>query len=196
MPPYFRDAAAYDADLDRLVSCGMLEDGDGGLRVARLSRRWPTVEVRVGDTAATPDDALLYAALARALVRTALNDLAAGRTARPLDPDVLACALWAAARHGLRGGAVDPWQECGVPATAMLAALLAHVRDALEELGDTAVVHALVSTLRRRGPASARQRVAASEGGVPAVLDLLIAQTLDGVPDERPATGYARVRYA
>ncbi len=85
MPLFHADAASYYAVLDRLVDCGMLDEGQGGLRVARLSSRFPTVEVRVGDAAATVGEAVLYAGLTRALVRTALTDLAAGRTAQRFD---------------------------------------------------------------------------------------------------------------
>lgn len=182
MPRWHPSARAYDADLHRLTACGMLDEGQAGLRVARLSARLPTVEIRVGDAAATVDEAVLYAGLARALVRTALADLAAGHPARPLDAAVLDCALWAAARHGLHGAAVDPWRERRTSALALLDALLAHVGDALDDLGDTAAVTALVATLRRRGCAASRQCAAAAAGGVTAVLGMLIEDTHAGVP--------------
>ncbi|SDD12634.1 carboxylate-amine ligase [Actinokineospora iranica] len=181
MPPWHASAAAYDADLARLVDCGMVEPGQGSLRVARLSRRYPTVEIRIGDAAATVAEAVLYAALARALVRRALDDLAVGRTAGPLDHGVLDCALWAAARHGLHGAAVDPWRERETRAIDLLDALLAHVRDALDDLGDAAAVTALAAAARGRGCAATRQRAAAATGGAPAVVRMLGAETVAGV---------------
>ncbi|GIJ28472.1 hypothetical protein Vqi01_36340 [Micromonospora qiuiae] len=44
---------------------------------ARLSAKYPTVELRIGDVCPTVDDAVLVAALVRALVATALDDITA-----------------------------------------------------------------------------------------------------------------------
>ena len=53
---------------------------DGGMIYfdARLSRQHPTLEVRVADVCREPDDALLLAALTRALVETAVRQWQAG----------------------------------------------------------------------------------------------------------------------
>ncbi|QEU70602.1 YbdK family carboxylate-amine ligase [Streptomyces nitrosporeus] len=202
LPPYWPDVRAYDDDVSRLLDCGLIPPGGTSLRLVRLSPRFPTVEVRIGDAATTVDEAVLYAALVRALVHTALSDLAAGRAAGPVDPSVLADSLWAAARNGLRHGAVDPWKARPVPAHVMLAALLKRVRPALEELGDLGTVRALLERLRVTGPAPARQRRAAAAGGVQAVLELVLDETVSGTrvpfrgtgmdtaPVDAPAAGH------
>ncbi len=84
---------------------------------------------------------------------------------------------------------VDPWQQRAVPASAMLDALLLHVRDALDESGDTAVIQSLVAGLRERGTGSTRQVAAAASGGLPAVLSLLIEQTVADVPESLSGSG-------
>ncbi len=182
MPPWFASAADYDADAARLAECGVWKSGHGGLRVARLSAHLPTVEVRVADACATIDDAVLYAGLVRALVRTALTELRAGRTAQPLDPQVTEAALWSAARFGLHGPGIDPWQARQVPAVQLVDDLTRLVRDALTELGDTEVIHPLLKRAVRDGTSASQQRAAARTGGLPAVLNLLTTQTLAGVP--------------
>ena len=176
IPPWSPSLAAYDGRLQRLVEIGVLADTGTTYWLARPSPRLPTVEVRAADAASTLDEAVLQAALARALVLTALSDLEAGREAMPLSDHICAAALWSAARHGLTGPGVDPVEERRVAARSLLDDLLRHVRPALEETGDDATVRALVNAVGRRGTGAARQRAAAA-GGLASVADLLVRQT-------------------
>ena len=89
---------------------------------ARLSAHYPTVEIRVADACPAVDDAVLIAALARALVVTAARadaataDRAPG-AGPPESPQVLArAATWRAARSGLDGQLLDPYAIRAVPA--------------------------------------------------------------------------------
>jgi carboxylate-amine ligase len=176
IPPRFGSARAYAEQVDRLVGCGVLVDPAMTFWLARPSPRWPTVEIRVADAAATVDVAVLQAALVRALVRTALMDLAAGREAPVPGDQICAAAVWSAARHGLDGPGVHPLEERRVPARRLLEELLDRVDPALEESGDRAEVRALVTGVVRLGTGAARQRRAAA-GGARAVVDMLVEQT-------------------
>ncbi|MFE2754371.1 YbdK family carboxylate-amine ligase [Actinosynnema sp. NPDC059335] len=177
IPPWFGSAAEYDADLARLGECGLIPPGHGGSRLARLSHHLPTVEVRVADTTATTDEAVLYAALVRALVRTALDDLDAGREARRSGDAVLGDALWAAARHGLDGPAVDPWTGARTSPHAMTSRLYRHTEDALAATGDLDRTRALLRTLLAHGNGAMRQRLAAARHGVAGALAMLTGDT-------------------
>ncbi|GAA2077612.1 carboxylate-amine ligase [Actinomadura alba] len=179
VPPWFPSAAAYDAQMARLIDCGVLVDSCMTVWLARPSSRLPTVEVRAADAAATVDEAVLQAALVRGLVRTALSELAAGREAPPVDGPICAAAMWSAARHGLGGPGVHPLLERPLPATRLLAELLRRVRPALEDTGDLAEVRRLLAGMAIRGSGAARQRRAAA-GGVRAVVDMLVEQTVCG----------------
>ncbi|MDX8034221.1 YbdK family carboxylate-amine ligase [Lentzea sp. BCCO 10_0856] len=143
VPPWFSSADDYDAQVSRMVECGTLVDGSMTFWLARLSRRLPTVEFRAADAVPEVEDAIVQAALSRALVRTAIRDLAAGREARRVRDDVCAAAVWTAARHGLDGPAVHVQRECRVPATDLLDELVRHVTPALEETGDLDVLEKL-----------------------------------------------------
>ncbi|MFJ7214747.1 glutamate--cysteine ligase [Amycolatopsis sp. NPDC098790] len=167
--PHLRDHAEYRRTVETLVECGALVDPDQTFWLARVSGRFPTVEFRVADTALTVDHAVLQALLSRALVRRALDDLAAGREAAPLSPQVAAAAVWAAARHGLAGPLVDPLEGTRRPAWSRVEALLEHVRTALEDSGDLAEVQALVAALRADGTGSVQQRAVAGRGTAEAV---------------------------
>jgi glutamate---cysteine ligase / carboxylate-amine ligase len=176
--PWFGSAAEYDERVDQLVDCGVLADRRQSFWLARLSARYPTVEVRVADAAGTVAEATLQAMLSRALVRTALADLAAGRDAWPVDAQLAAAAVWTAARHGLGGPGIDLRTGRLVPARALLADLLTHVSPALEDLGDLDAVRAAVAAVRANGTGADRQRRAA-HGGLLAVVRMLAARTLE-----------------
>lgn len=164
LPPYARSADDYDARIATLIECGTLVDEHTSFWLARPSKLYPTVEVRAADTAATVDDALLQAVLTRGLVQTALHRLDEGVEGPRIDEQVGAAAIWAAARYGLAGPAVDPIEEIRVPAILMLRSLVAWIADALADAGDTALAKRLLRTVERHGTGAARQRAAAAPG--------------------------------
>ncbi|GIH24962.1 putative glutamate--cysteine ligase 2 [Acrocarpospora phusangensis] len=177
VPPWFDSAAAYERQVDRLIDCGVLVDEAMSFWMARPGVGVPTVEVRAADAAGTADEAVLQAALTRALVCTAEAALARGREAPRADGQTCAAAVWNAARHGLDGPGVDVIEARAVPAVKLLDQLLAHVRDALADNGDMAEVEELLAWVRRAGTGAERQRRAAT-AGPEAVLDLLRDQTV------------------
>lgn len=164
VPPWFGSAAAYEAQVARLVDCGVLVDDRQSFWLARPSPWLPTVEFRVADAALEVGEAVLQAALSRALVRTALTDLAAGREAPRVDDQVAAAAVWSAARHGLAGPGVDVHVGKQVAATELLTRLLDRVGPALADLGDLPVVHAGIRAVLAQGTGAQRQRRALADG--------------------------------
>lgn len=176
VPPFFRTAADHDVRVAELVACGALVDEAMTFWLARPSPRYPTVEVRAADTAATVDDAVLQAGLTRALVDTAIAGDAAftgatalsGDTAPEPDDQVLAAAVWSAARYGPAGPGVDPFAARQVPAVELVHALLEHVSDALGD--DREPIRALLRGVLDNGTGAQRQRRA---GSPEAAVDLL-----------------------
>jgi carboxylate-amine ligase len=158
VPPWFASAAQYTERVERLVECGVLADAAMTFWLVRPSPNWPTVEFRVADAAVDVSGALLQAVLSRALVTTALADLAAGREAPRPDDQVLAAAVWSAARHGLGGAAVHPVRERQVPATELLDELIVRVAPALATSGDLAAARELFAGVLRGGTGAERQR--------------------------------------
>jgi glutamate---cysteine ligase / carboxylate-amine ligase len=127
---------------------------------ARLSRQYPTVEIRVADVCLHADDAVLLAALARALVRTAARQWRDGEAAQPVRLELLRLAAWRASRYGLDAALLDPVTMRPAPARAVLDGLLEHVRDALEDVGDHADVSELYGAVLGRGNGAQVQRAA------------------------------------
>jgi carboxylate-amine ligase len=132
---------------------------------ARLSARHPTVEVRVSDVCLDARDAVLIAALVRALVDTAAREWKAGQRPDMVSAAVLRQAAWRASRFGLHGELLDPKTHKPDTARHVLAALHAHVRDALEETGDAHYAKEGLQRILGQGTGAARQRQAHERTG-------------------------------
>ncbi|MEU6079401.1 glutamate--cysteine ligase [Streptomyces sp. NPDC047108] len=176
VPPWCGSAREFDTRVARLVEAGALIDSAMSFWLARPSPQWPTVEVRTADALGVPGEAVLQAGLTRGLVMTALDDLARGREAPQGDDQLLAAALWSAARYGLDGPAVDPADARRIPVRRAVDRLLEHVTPALESTGDLGTVGEALARLRQTGSGAHRQRTAYVHG-LPAVVDLLVEQT-------------------
>ena len=153
--------------------------------LARLSPRYPTIEVRVADVCLDAGSAVLLAGLTRALVATALAEARRGTPAAAAPARQVAAALAAAARHGLAGAGTDPVTGQAVDAPALRARLLDHVHSALRDHGDRQIITKLLRLLDDRGTGADRQRALfTSAASTLAFIKALARET-------RPATGRA-----
>ncbi|MGA5699428.1 carboxylate-amine ligase [Peterkaempfera bronchialis] len=176
--PRFTSAKAYDDAVDALVDSGMLLDRKMVYWYARLSDRYPTIEIRVADVNADLDTVVLFAALARGLCATLLAEVRAGRPVPVVPDELLRAAHWRAAHDGLEGLGVDLVTGRLRPARDLLERLVEHARPGLEAAGDQGTVSTLLSRLNRLGGGSARQRAAyARHGDFREVVDDLAAAT-------------------
>ncbi|MGY1753478.1 carboxylate-amine ligase [Blastococcus sp. SYSU D01042] len=124
----------------------------------RLTPQQDAVEFLIADTCPTVADAVLLAALCRALTATALADEAVGRP-RPQCPDrVVTASAHAAARWGLGTYLLDPSNGGPAPAVWVLTALVDAVTPALGASGDLALVRSLLAGRLRDGSGAERQR--------------------------------------
>jgi carboxylate-amine ligase len=161
----FGSAAAYRAVVDQMVSTGSLLDEAMVYFDARLSWRYPTVELRVADVCLDVDDAVLVAGLARALVDTAAAQWRAGVPPSDVPTAVLRLAAWRASRSSLGDRLVHPHDLRPRPAVSVVQALFDHVRPALDASGDLAYVEAMLDRVLARGSGAVRQRAVAVASG-------------------------------
>ena len=159
LPPVVADAAEYDRVLADAVVSGDAVDDDNVYWLARLSSRYPTVEIRVADTGLTVADTMLTAALCRALVATALEDDSWGRPeAGAVEEERLARSLASAAQHGLRGMLLEPGAGVETVGGLVLHRLVQRLNPALTRAGDRAAVDTLLRHRMRQRSGSSRQR--------------------------------------
>jgi carboxylate-amine ligase len=156
--PLLRSGAGYHRYVDALLATDVPMDTGMIYFDARLSRRYPTVEVRVADVCLRVDDTVLIAAVVRALVEVAAADWRAGRSAPEVPSELIRLASWRASRFGLDGDLLDPdsWQPR--PAWRVVDRLLDYVGDALAAAGDATVVARQLEVLREGGTGSTVQR--------------------------------------
>lgn len=157
-PPPFHDAEEYHRTVDQLMEMGALPARSSVSWAVRLSDQYETVEARVCDAQLSTDDALLLAALTRAIVVTE------DPVEHPMTPEVLDASLWLAARHGMEarlpsahGDAESAWKA--------VERMLDDVGPALAELGDAEFVQDRLDRLRVEGTGSQRQLRAYESGG-------------------------------
>ncbi|MEU4353192.1 carboxylate-amine ligase [Streptomyces virginiae] len=172
-PPHFAGLADYGRRLDALVQSGVIADRGQVYWQARLSDRYPTVEVRCPDVQLRADDAVMIAGMVRALVATAIADEKTGKPPPPpCPPEILQAGNWHAARHGLNSTLLD---LTGHPHSSgdVVHALMHYIAPVLEDAGDLREVSALAHRLLREGTPADRQRRALAEGGLPILLALI-----------------------
>ncbi|SCE95080.1 carboxylate-amine ligase [Micromonospora coriariae] len=163
--PWLESHEHYERLIRQLIASGVMLDEGMLYWYARLSAKYPTVELRIGDVCPSVDDAVLVAALVRALVATAMADVEAGRPALRTDHHLLVGAHWRAAHDGLEGDGVDVTTGELRPAWELLDRFVERMRPALEQHGDWAEVTDLLSGLRRHGSGAARQRAVFARTG-------------------------------
>ncbi|AZG48327.1 Putative glutamate--cysteine ligase 2 [Gordonia insulae] len=103
--PDVHTAADYDAEIERLISSGVISDRGMVYFDVRPSARVSTLELRVCDSCPSVDTIALIAGLFRALVVREAKHL--DEPPRPTSPALYRAAIWQAARSGLEGDLID-----------------------------------------------------------------------------------------
>jgi carboxylate-amine ligase len=180
----FPDAAAYHRLIDDVLATDTVLD-DGMIYFdARLSAKWPTVEIRTADVVLRVEDAVTLAGLVRGLVETAARAARDGIPPPSVPAQVIRLAAWRAGRSGITGDLVHPCTGRPAPAADVVTALLEHVRPALACAGDEdRVADGLAAILRRGTGADLQRRIHRDSGGdLAAVVRTAVAVTA-GQPD-------------
>jgi len=175
-PGVWPDAAAYDTAVRRLIGRGAALDEQGIYFPARLSPRYPTVEVRVADACLDTGIAVLLAGLTRALVATAVAEVRRGTPLPAAPASWVNAALLAAARHGLAGPAVDPFTGHAADARSAVTRLINHVYPALRDHGDVHTITRLLRRLDQQGTGADRQRALFASGAPPPAFARVLAR--------------------
>ncbi len=177
----FGDEAGYDEQVEELIrSGGALDDGMIYFD-ARLSARYPTVEIRVADVCTDVSDAVLLAALARALVDTAARAWRNDEPVPAVRTALLRSASWRAARWAVSGTLIDPRDGTQRPAWTVIDELVELLTPALAASGDRELVTHGLRRLAEDGVGAQRQRaVLADRGSLDEVVADAHVRTLAG----------------
>ncbi len=178
-PPFFAGLEDYERRVDTLLDSGVIMDRAMLYWHARVSDRYPTVEIRVTDVALDAATAVRCASLARALVAQALAE---GSLALPVPrpaPEAVRAAAWRAAHQGLGDGLLDLTPPRGrqprlCPAPALVLDVAEAACASLPPAERDATLAGVQAVLDEGGGAQ-RQRAVVRDGGMSALLGLFRA---------------------
>lgn len=142
----------------RLLEWGVAQDVGTINFAARISDRYPTVEIRVADACTDVRDAVLLAVLVRAMVDALSHDAQKAQPAPPWLDAELRAAHWRAGRYGLSGPLVHPVEQVLSPSTAICEYLTQWLGEALECNEDLDFVSSQLDRLLREGNGAEQQR--------------------------------------
>lgn len=154
----FGSAQSYREELTSLLDTGVLLDVGMIYFDARLSARYPTVEVRVADVCMSAEDAVAVASLVRALVETAAQEWRNGIPPASTPTSVLELAMWAASHTGIGRDLLDPITGAPCNAESAVQRLLEHVASTLIRYHDYEFVVTSLARILKDGTGADRQR--------------------------------------
>ncbi|ALG15062.1 carboxylate-amine ligase [Kibdelosporangium phytohabitans] len=180
-PPRFASHDHYESIVDGCLRSGAILDRAMVYWDIRLSDRHPTLEFRVSDVAAIPQDAVLLAVIVRALTHAALNTTT---PAPDLSNEILRARLWRASRDGFTGHCPHPRHGNAVPTHELLTELLSTLAPVLRENNDHDFAREQAARLSVRGGGADRQRQAFERNGqIEDVVSMLAVDPVDDRAD-------------
>jgi glutamate---cysteine ligase / carboxylate-amine ligase len=188
-PRCWTTAERYDRSVQALIAGGAAMDLAGVYYLARLSARYPTVEVRVADACLTADDAVLLAGVVRALVTTLIDDARRGSPISPESQARVHTGLLAAAREGMSTRETRRGRRPESAEANLVTRLLTKITPALDASADGDVVRAGLERIHRVGTGADRQRTMWAHADTPAAFIASLAEAT--VPAFTPAMGLA-----
>jgi carboxylate-amine ligase len=173
IPSAFESFAEYEAVVEAAMAAAGVDDYTFLWWEVRPHPRFGTVEVRAMDSQSRLQAIAGLAALVQGLAKY----LAESAPTDPVRREVIAEASFRAGRDGI--AATLPENGSMRPVSEIAAEVLATVRPHARELGSEAPLEEIERILRE-GNGADRQRAAHERGEMPAVLDLLVAETSEG----------------
>ncbi|GIJ47895.1 putative glutamate--cysteine ligase 2 [Virgisporangium aliadipatigenens] len=171
-PSPWPDPDGYDRAVRVAVARGTALDPASVYFLARLSARYPTVEIRVADACPSVDDAVLLAGVTRALVASLVEDVRRGVPAPDVPPQRLTRELLVAAQHGVDPRSPD---RAYVAVDDAVRRLFDRIDPVLHALGDDEFVHSGLERLGREGTGAVRQRTLWAKDPTPAAFTAALA---------------------
>jgi glutamate---cysteine ligase / carboxylate-amine ligase len=186
LPERFESYGEYQRHVDVLTSAGLITDASMLWWDARLSARFPTIEMRIPDICTRLGDAISIAALFVSIVRMLYRLRRDNQRWRHYAAMLINENRWRAQRYGFDEGLVDFGKGEVVPFDELLDELFDLIREDAEALGCLEEVESC-STIIRRGTSAHRQLKTYEEAigagadrqaALVAVVDMLIAETV------------------
>jgi glutamate---cysteine ligase / carboxylate-amine ligase len=155
-PGMWQDLDEYEKRVRAAIARGAAADPSSVYFLARLSPRYPTVEVRIADTCLTAADTVLLAAVVRGLVTTLVVEAEQGSRMESMANARVEAELLSVARNATLLQAQRSHRSAA--AARLLADLHSKILPALQVNGDAEEVERGLSRIRLTGTGADRQR--------------------------------------
>jgi len=180
IPPSFASWSEYQAFVDTLVATRCIDEPTKIWWDIRPNPKYPTLEFRFPDICTKIDESLCIAALLLGIVAKLIRLRSANQAWRGYRRNLLNENKWRAVRYGIDGELIDFGKRKEVALRELVLELLGFIDDVVDELGiraETAYVH----TILDHGTSADRQlRTWRETGDLRAVVDQLVAETIEG----------------
>lgn len=188
IPQRFTSWDEYEYLVETLVRSESIPDGTKIWWDVRPNWNYPTLEFRVCDMCTRIDEVVCVAAIFQAIIAKLWKLRHDNMTFRVYPASLIDENKWRAARYGVHGKLVDFGKQEEVAFRDLTEELIGwFLDDVLDELGTRSEVEYAFKIIDE-GSSADRQVAAYEESGdLSAVVDHLIAETAEGVPQEQQA---------
>jgi len=181
IPDFFDSYAHYEQFVEMLVKTNSIQDATKIWWDVRPHPKYPTIEFRVCDACTRIDEAICVAAIFQALVAKHIKLRRDNMTFRVYRRGLIEENKWRAVRYGLDGKLIDFGRQAELPARQIIEELVTFVDDVVDDLGSRGEVEYAFKILEGGSSADRQLRVFEETGSLEAVVDRLIAETIEGV---------------
>jgi carboxylate-amine ligase len=183
IPPSFVSAAEFESYVSLLIKTNSIDNGKKIWWDMRPHPTFGTLEYRVCDIATRAKECIALAAIMQALIVKVHYLFSQNMTFRVYRRAVINENKWRAQRYGLDGKLIDFGKRAEVDARPLMHELVAFVADVVDDLGSRAEVEYILQIAETGSSADRQLRVFHETGDLKAVVDHLVAETMEDVPE-------------
>ena len=181
IPDYFSSWSEYDNYVTLLLKTGCIDKPKKIWWDIRPHPTFPTLEIRICDLPSKVDEVIALAALIQAIIVKLHKLYSKNLGFRLYRRALIQENKWRAVRWGLDGKLIDFGKQIEVPVRDLILELLDFVDDVVDELGSRKELE-YIHTILEGGTSADRQlKTFYERGDLNAVVDQLIAETMEGV---------------
>jgi glutamate---cysteine ligase / carboxylate-amine ligase len=181
IPDYFSSYSEYQNYVSLLLKTGCIDRPKKIWWDIRPHPDFPTLEIRICDLPSKVDEVIALTALIQAIIAKLYKLYRQNMGFRLYRRALIQENKWRAVRWGLGGKLIDFGKQAEVPVQELILELLDFVDDVVDELGSRKEIE-YVHTIMERGTSADRQlKVYQETGDFKAVVDMVIAETMEGV---------------